>query len=1310
MTRNGSAFKNGGSFNITEATTIASIAADTIKPVVTITRYDYNTLSWTATDGVGVIGYQITNSSSIPDPDASSWTPITSTTSATGTHDIDADGTKSYYVWAKDAAGNVSANKSIAAYLVKRTQGEGTNLVTRVDSTTANDGISISENTPVLKDTSVWASASLNTGYYDLSLTKNGTEVLVGGDKYTITAATTFKSSAASNDITIIINKDNVAWSSSKINVALYQNGIEKYAYSTATVAGTTIKFKAILNGTYQIYASRTKADVTTIIDTGKTITIADSQVTETLDYYTLTRSQGANTTLTLKLDNASGTTISTTQVLKGTTIYAAVTPASGYTASMTVGGNTFTSGNTFSLTEATTVASSAVDITKPVVTITNADYNTLSWTATDGVGITGYQVTESPTAPTADESTWTTMSPKTSKTGTYDIDSTTTKTYYVWAKDAAGNISDVQSITSYQLTRDKGVGTELVTRLDGTSATGGTSTLNDTIVLSGTLVWASASAISGYANIELTKNGVSVLASGEEHTINGDTTFKSTATISSSNKVTLLLKLDGNDATTLNGYVVNISTSSSENSASWSGITTSNSTLEISGAMVPGTEYYIWIGKDENHKTDLVYSGKSFIAKAEATSTIYFYTLTILGSNVESLQLNSSEIISGNSVIVLGGVNHAISCTIGEGYTFNSWSKVSGIASFGTSTSLSTNTIINGSNTTIKASASPSESNKVTLTLKLDGNNATILDGYQVKISSSSTSYYSTWTGTTTTSPTIEISGGMTPGNTYYVWIGKDSNHRTDIVYSGVSFIGGTNATATINFYTLTMTGTNVDTLSVNNTSILSGHSVIVVGGIKQSITGTVNSGYVFSTWSTTEGTATFDSTTSINTMVTVNEANTKINAAATVSDLNKVIITFRKDGVASTNFNRYRVKISTSPTDNTSSWIGENYGSSTLQINGAMVPGTTYYVWISEDSNHLGSLVYSGVSFIGAATATATVDFYTLTITRTNINVIKVNESIVGSSVVVLGNVQHTIEGIANSGYTFNAWSKISGMVSFDDATENNTNIIVSAVSTIDATAVDITKPVVTITRSGYKRVSWRATDGVGVVGYQITNNPTVPSANESTWTQIPSKASVNDYFDIDSTIAQTYYIWVKDAAGNISELKSISSYMLTIIRGEGTNTTLKLDENLVSNMDQIVNMTVLSGTNVKLTVTQLDGYSKATILKDGQDISQIVCQQYISAPLTLESRAIKNVITVNLRQDDESYSNSGMKISLYQDGEEKYTTICTNGSQAIFEGVITGTYDVYAGKDSLNKTTVVDTGLDVEVGEEPNGSIIK
>ena len=94
-------------------TTLTANAADTTKPVVTISKTDYNTYSWTATDGVGVVAYQITNSSTAPTASDANWTTITSTTSTTGTQDIDATAGKTYYVWAKDAAGNVSAAKSI---------------------------------------------------------------------------------------------------------------------------------------------------------------------------------------------------------------------------------------------------------------------------------------------------------------------------------------------------------------------------------------------------------------------------------------------------------------------------------------------------------------------------------------------------------------------------------------------------------------------------------------------------------------------------------------------------------------------------------------------------------------------------------------------------------------------------------------------------------------------------------------------------------------------------------------------------------------------------------------------------------------------------------------------------------------------------------------------------------------------------------------------------------------------------------------------------------------------------------------------
>lgn len=60
------------------------------------------------------------------------------------------------------------------------------------------------------------------------------------------------------------------------------------------------------------------------------------------------------------------------------------------------------------------------------------------SFTATDNVGVTGYAVTESSTAPS---SGWTPSAPS-----RYTFSSAGTKTLYAWAKDAAGNISAPRS------------------------------------------------------------------------------------------------------------------------------------------------------------------------------------------------------------------------------------------------------------------------------------------------------------------------------------------------------------------------------------------------------------------------------------------------------------------------------------------------------------------------------------------------------------------------------------------------------------------------------------------------------------------------------------------------------------------------------------------------------------------------------------------------------------------------------------------------------------------------------------------------
>ena len=82
------------------------------------------------------------------------------------------------------------------------------------------------------------------------------------------------------------------------------------------------------------------------------------------------------------------------------------------------------------------------IDTTKPIVTEATATTNSIAITATDEAsGIVGYAVTTSNTAPTSFTSCTSTKSLSTTVSG-----KTQGTTYYVWVKDAAGNISNSKS------------------------------------------------------------------------------------------------------------------------------------------------------------------------------------------------------------------------------------------------------------------------------------------------------------------------------------------------------------------------------------------------------------------------------------------------------------------------------------------------------------------------------------------------------------------------------------------------------------------------------------------------------------------------------------------------------------------------------------------------------------------------------------------------------------------------------------------------------------------------------------------------
>lgn len=325
---------------------------------------------------------------------------------------------------------------------------------------------------------------------------------------------------------------------------------VEKVEYSTsANGSGTTLTtdgFTATSNTNYYFKATISKATGHTITftkfsgwfedtsnpsgahyftDSGTTYTV-NAIASDTVNSYTLTANANGGSISATSGWTGTGTT-ATKKVAYGSAYGTLPTPTAytkdGYTVTFkgwftaASGGTQVTASTTMGADNVTIYAQySEVDSTKPTVTITCTDYNTFSWTASDNVGVTGYAITNSSTAPTD----WTTSGTLTS--GSKDV--TSAGTYYVWAKDAVGNTASA-SIVAYALTKKQGANTTLTIKENNASG----ATLETTAVLNGTIIYVSATASAGY-NLSLTKND-SAFTSGPTFEMSEDAEIKSTAT-----------------------------------------------------------------------------------------------------------------------------------------------------------------------------------------------------------------------------------------------------------------------------------------------------------------------------------------------------------------------------------------------------------------------------------------------------------------------------------------------------------------------------------------------------------------------------------------------------------------------------------------------------------------------------------------------------------------------------------------------------------------------------------------------------------
>ena len=96
-----------------------------------------------------------------------------------------------------------------------------------------------------------------------------------------------------------------------------------------------------------------------------------------------------------------------------------------------------------------------------------------------------------------------------------------------------------------------------------------------------------------------------------------------------------------------------------------------------------------------------------------------------------------------------------------------------------------------------------------------------------------------------------------------------------------------------------------------------------------------------------------------------------------------------------------------------------------------------------------------------------------------------------------------------------------------------------------------IDKTVPIITETTANTNTITIKATDEAsGIIGYTVTENTTEPTS----FTSCTSNKTLNVNVG-NKTQGKTYYVWVKDAAGNVSAYKQVGTG--TVTKSEGNIT---------------------------------------------------------------------------------------------------------------------------------------------------------
>lgn len=334
-------------------------------------------------------------------------------------------------------------------------------------------------------------------------------------------------------------------------------------------------------------------------------------------------------------------------------------------------------------------------------------------------------------------------------------------------------------------------------------------------------------------------------------------------------------------------------------------------------------------------------------------------------------------------------------------------------------------------------------------------------------------------------------------------------------------------------------------------------------------------------------------------------------------------------------------------------------------------------------------------------------------------NINIRKPNYTVVFNSNAPAGKVvngtmnnQQFIYGIAQNlyennysinGYEFARWKLPTDNSCIYFSNKQNVNNLSSTENAqVNLYAEWNYNATPVITRVDYNTFSYNATSADA---YYVSTSNVKPEAGSTT---ASSSFSLNTWTtslstnDLTLSANQVYYVWAKDAitGGNVSE-NSASIIVRTINRSVGTGSTLTTKLNSSSGTSFTTTpYYVLDGTTIYVSSTANSGYHSAVLNRDGAQVTNNTTYT-INKNTTFASSATANSASITINKDGAAWSASGMKVTLYNGANStSHTATVSSGSVATLNAVPNGTYNIYAGKDSSNKTTLIDTGVDITI----------